>query len=174
MTTMALRRRPTCPVTPSPRQRAQQLRDPLVEPRGHDKRHEARVRGVDPFWCVAEVGEEVPVGEAELVQLGLDGHVPVEHARRAVVLIGDGGKGVPEAPGAVSTRGVRPAEQMFKNPLKPEITSSRPMDFSLWSKSDALHTEAAKNNWLYSYITDRKNYKMWNRKSLLLPLIAPT
>jgi hypothetical protein len=49
MTTMALRRRPTCPVTPSPRQRAQQLRDPLVEPRGHDKRHEARVRGVDPF-----------------------------------------------------------------------------------------------------------------------------
>jgi hypothetical protein len=70
----------------------------------------------------------------------------VEHARRAVVLIGDGGKGVPEAPGAVSTRGVRPAEQMFKNPLKPEITSSRPMDFSLWSKSDALHTEAAKNN----------------------------
>uniref|UniRef100_A0A0E0LLN3 Uncharacterized protein n=1 Tax=Oryza punctata TaxID=4537 RepID=A0A0E0LLN3_ORYPU len=77
------------------------------------------VGDVDPFRRVAEVGEEVLVGEAEVVQLVVERHVPAERARggAGAGAVDDAVECLPEAPAAVGAGGVSSAEHGAVDPV---------------------------------------------------------
>lgn len=96
-------------------ERAEELADDLLEPLGVGGRRGVQVGDVDPLRRVAEGGEEVMVGEAEVVQLVVERHVPAERAHAGAV--DDAGEGLAEAPAAVGGGCVSSAEHGAVDPV---------------------------------------------------------